>query len=177
MTISRKQQIFDFVEYYGQKPFTINYVSELLGINYGTVQPRILELVKTGKLKKVNKRRFQYFMKPSFFGNGEFEKAKIDALIGVIETNECTGYKKIAKLSKISHPVALDYLQAMASAKIIGFHKFYIVLDKEKISDIGKVYEQNILQRLQSNYHHPFKNLWKNPTHGSPSPKGSNPIL
>ncbi len=63
MKVNRKQKIRDFVEYYGHKPFTINYVSELLGINYGTVQPRILELVKAGTLKKVHKQRYQYYMK------------------------------------------------------------------------------------------------------------------
>ncbi len=152
-----REIIENFINQYN-RPFTVNVVAEMTALEIGTVKPIIKQLIKDKTLKyidaqdgiMVRNNRFNPVVCYQQKGDWRFNQAAASALLDVIDQGKYTSIRSVARACGRSRQWSYVYMEALASVGCIGMDgKQYVVISRDRLSEIGKYIEQGILGRMR----------------------------
>ena len=152
------REIIENFIYQYTRPFTIEVVAEMTGLEIGKVKPFIKKLIKDKTLKyidasegiMVRNNRFNPVVCYQQKGSWRFDPAAASALLDLIDNGQFTSIRSVALACGRSRQWAFVYMEALASMGLLGMRDYvYVVLSRENICDIGKVIKPGILGDLR----------------------------
>jgi DNA-binding Lrp family transcriptional regulator len=154
--MTAKDLVLNFVNQYN-KPFDAALIANMTGLEIEEVEPIITELVKDKTIKLASKRepiyarsnRFSTNVDKQISPNWHFDPQAALALINLIEQGSYSSIRSIAEAFGRSRQWVFVYLEALASAGVIGVNQYgYCVLTKKNIGKVGIKIKRGILKEL-----------------------------
>jgi|LSQX01.2.fsa_nt_gb hypothetical protein len=150
--------VLNFVNQY-DKPFDAALIANMTGLEIKEVEPIITELLEDKTIKLASKRepiyarsnRFNTNVDRQMRPNWHFDPKAALALINLIERGRFTSIRSIAEVFGRSRQWVFVYLEALASAGVIGVNQYgYCVLNKKDVGNVGVKIKRGILKDLHS---------------------------
>jgi hypothetical protein len=148
----------NFVNQYN-KPFDAALIANMTGLEIKEVEPIITELLENKTIKLASKRepiyarsnRFSTNVDKQIRPNWHFDPQAALALINLIEQGSYSSIRSIAEAFGRSRQWVFVYLEALASAGVIGVNQYgYCVLTKKDIGKVGIKIKHGILKEMIS---------------------------
>ena len=137
--------VLNFVNQY-DKPFDAALIANMTGLEIKEVEPIITELLEDKTIKLASKRepiyarsnRFNTNVDRQMRPNWHFDPKAALALINLIERGRFTSIRSIAEVFGRSRQWVFVYLEALASAGVIGVIQYgYCVLNNKDVGIVG----------------------------------------
>jgi DNA-binding Lrp family transcriptional regulator len=154
--MTSRELVLNFVNQY-RKPFDANLIAEMTGLGVNDVKPIISDLVADGTIKRISQREPIYARSNRFITktanqmrpNWYFDPQAALALLNLIEQGSFTSIRSIAEAFGRSRQWVFVYLEALASAGLIGVNQNgYCVLTKKDVGKVGIRIKRGILKEL-----------------------------
>lgn len=156
--MTARELVLNFVNQYN-KPFDAELIANMTGLEIEEVDPIISELLKDKTIKLASKReqiyarsnRFNTNVDKQMRPNWHFDPQAALALLNLIEKRSFTSIRSIAESFGRSRQWVFVYLEALASAGVIGVNQYgYCVLTKKDVGKVGIRIKRGILKELIS---------------------------
>jgi len=152
------REIIENFIYQYTRPFTIEVVAEMTGLEIGKIKTIIKKLIKDKALKYIDasegiivrNNRFNPVVCYQQKGSWRFDPAAASALLDLIDKGQYSSIRSVAIACGRSRQWAFVYMEALASMGLLGMRDYvYVVLSRENICEIGKVIKPGILGELR----------------------------
>lgn len=154
--MTARELVLNFVNQYN-KPFDVPLIANMTGLEIEEIEPIITELLKDKSIKLASNRepiyarsnRFNTNVDKQMRPNWHFDPKAALALLNLIEKRSFTSIRSIAEAFGRSRQWVFVYLEALASAGVIGVNQYgYCVLTKKDVGNIGIKIKRGILKEL-----------------------------
>ncbi len=154
--MNARELVFNFVNQY-RKPFDAALIANMTGLDIEEVEPIMVEMIKNKTIKLISKRepiyarsnRFNTTVDKQMRPNWHFDPKAALALLNLIEQGSFTSIRSIAEAFGRSRQWVFVYLEALASAGLIGVNQNgYCVLTKKDVGKVGIRIKRGILKEL-----------------------------
>ncbi|HOH59465.1 MAG TPA: hypothetical protein PLI73_01015 [Candidatus Cloacimonadota bacterium] len=156
--MTARELVLNFVNQYN-KPFDSTLIANMTGLEIKEVEPIISELLQNNTIKLASKRepiyarsnRFSTNVDKQIRPNWHLDPQAALALINLIEQGSYSSIRSIAEAFGRSRQLVFVYLEALASAGVIGVNQYgYCVLTKKDIGKVAIKIKRGILKDLLS---------------------------
>jgi len=154
--MTAREPVLNFVNQYN-KPFDAELIANMTGLEIEEIEPIITELLKDKSIKLASNRepiyarsnRFNTNVDKQMRPNWHFDPKAALALLNLIEKRSFTSIRSIAEAFGRSRQWVFVYLEALASAGVIGVNQYgYCVLTKKDVGKVGIRIKRGILKEL-----------------------------
>lgn len=154
--MNARELVINFVNQY-RKPFDAALIANMTGLDIEEVEPIMVEMIKNKTIKLISKRepiyarsnRFNTTVDKQMRPNWHFDPKAALALLNLIEQGSFTSIRSIAEAFGRSRQWVFVYLEALASAGLIGVNQNgYCVLTKKDVGKVGIRIKRGILKEL-----------------------------
>jgi len=154
--MTARELVLNFVNQYN-KPFDAELITNMTGLEIEEIEPIITELLKDKSIKLASNRepiyarsnRFNTNVDKQMRPNWHFDPKAALALLNLIEKRSFTSIRSIAEAFGRSRQWVFVYLEALASAGVIGVNQYgYCVLTKKDVGKVGIRIKRGILKEL-----------------------------
>jgi len=154
--MTARELVLNFVNQYN-KPFDVPLIANMTGLEIEEIEPIITELLKDKSIKLASNRepiyarsnRFNTNVDKQMRPNWHFDPKAALALLNLIEKRSFTSIRSIAEAFGRSRQWVFVYLEALASAGVIGVNQYgYCVLTKKDVGKVGIRIKRGILKEL-----------------------------
>jgi len=154
--MTARELILNFVNQY-RKPFDADLIAKMTGMDIDEVEPIMVEMIKDKTIKLISNRepiyarsnRFSTNVDKQMRPNWHFDPQAALALLNLIEQGRYTSIRSIAEAFGRSRQWVFVYLEALASAGVIGVNQYgYCVLTKKDVGKVGIKIKRGILKEL-----------------------------
>jgi len=154
--MTARELVLNFVNQYN-KPFDAELIANMTGLEIEEIEPIITELLKDKSIKLASNREPIYTHNNHFNTNVDkqmrpnwhFDPKAALALLNLIEKRSFTSIRSIAEAFGRSRQWVFVYLEALASAGVIGVNQYgYCVLTKKDVGKVGIRIKRGILKEL-----------------------------
>jgi DNA-binding Lrp family transcriptional regulator len=154
--MTARELVLNFVNQYN-KPFDAELIANMTGLEIEEIEPIITELLKDKSIKLASNRepiyarsnRFNTNVDKQMRPNWHFDPKAALALLNLIEKRSFTSIRSIAEAFGRSRQWVFVYLEALASAGVIGVNQYgYCVLTKKDVGKVGIRIKRGILKEL-----------------------------
>jgi len=154
--MTARELVLNFVNQYN-KPFDAELIANMTGLEIEEIEPIITELLKDKSIKLASNRepiyarsnRFNTNVDKQMRPNWHFDPKAALALLNLIEKRSFTSIRSIAEAFGRSRQWVFVYLEALASAGVIGVNQYgYCVLTKKDVGKVGIKIKHGILKEL-----------------------------
>ena len=154
--MTARELVLNFVNQY-RKPFDVPLIVNMTGLEIEEIEPIITELLKDKSIKLASNRepiyarsnRFNTNVDKQMRPNWHFDPKAALALLNLIEKRSFTSIRSIAEAFGRSRQWVFVYLEALASAGVIGVNQYgYCVLTKKDVGKVGIRIKRGILKEL-----------------------------
>jgi len=154
--MTTRELVLNFVNQYN-KPFDVPLIANMTGLEIEEIEPIITELLKDKSIKLASNRepiyarsnRFNTNVDKQMRPNWHFDPKAALALLNLIEKRSFTSIRSIAEAFGRSRQWVFVYLEALASAGVIGVNQYgYCVLTKKDVGKVGIRIKRGILKEL-----------------------------
>ena len=154
--MTARELILNFVNQYN-KPFDATLIANMTGLEIEDIEPIITELLEDKTIKFASNRepiyarsnRFNTTVDKQMRPNWHFDPKAALALLNLIEQGSFTSIRSIAEVFGRSRQWVFVYLEALASAGVIGVNQYgYCVLTKKDVGKVGIRIKRGILKEL-----------------------------
>ncbi|MBW6513608.1 MAG: hypothetical protein K0B87_02500 [Candidatus Syntrophosphaera sp.] len=156
--MTAKDLVLNFVNQYN-KPFDAELIANMTGLDIEEVEPVMVEMIRDKTIKLISNRepiyarsnRFSTALDKQLRAHWNFDPQAALALLNLIEQGQYTSIRGIAEDFGRSRQWVFGYLEALASAGVIGVNQHgYCVLTKKDVGKIGIRIKRGILKELIS---------------------------
>jgi len=156
--MTARELVLNFVNQYN-KPFDAELIANMTGLEIEEIEPIITELLKDKSIKLASNRepiyarsnRFNTNLDKQLRAHWNFDPKAALALLNQIEQGQYTSIRSIAEDFGRSRQWVFVYLEALASAGVIGVNQYgYCVLTKKDVGKVGIRIKRGILKELIS---------------------------
>lgn len=154
--MTARELVLNFVNQYN-KPFDAELIANMTGLDIEEVEPVMVEMIKDKTIKLISDRepiyarsnRFSTNLDKQLRAHWNFDPKAALALLNLIEKRSFTSIRSIAEAFGRSRQWVFVYLEALASAGVIGVNQYgYCVLTKKDVGNIGIKIKRGILKEL-----------------------------
>lgn len=154
--MNARELVLNFVNQY-RKPFDTALIANMTGLDIEEVEPIMVEMIKNKTIKLISNRepiyascnRFNTTVDKQMRPNWHFDPKAALALLNLIEQGSFTSIRSIAEAFGRSRQWVFVYLEALASAGLIGVNQNgYCVLTKKDVGKVGIRIKRGILKEL-----------------------------
>lgn len=154
--MNARELVLNLVNQY-RKPFDAALIANMTGLDIEEVEPIMVEMIKDKTIKLISNRepiyarsnRFNTTVDKQMRPNWHFDPKAALALLNLIEQGSFTSIRSIAEAFGRSRQWVFVYLEALASAGVIGVNQDgYCVLTKKDVGNIGIKIKRGILKEL-----------------------------
>jgi len=154
--MTARELVLNFVNQYN-KPFDAELIANMTGLDIDDVEPVMVEMIKDKTIKLISDRepiyarsnRFNTTLDKQLRAHWNFDPKAALALLNLIESRSFTSIRSIAKAFGRSRQWVFVYLEALASAGVIGVNQYgYCVLTKKDVGKVGIRIKRGILKEL-----------------------------
>jgi DNA-binding Lrp family transcriptional regulator len=154
--MTARELVLNFVNQYN-KPFDAELIANMTGLEIEEIEPIITELLKDKSIKLASNRepiyarsnRFNTNLDKQLRAHWNFDPKAALALLNLIEKRSFTSIRSIAEAFGRSRQWVFVYLEALASAGVIGVNQYgYCVLTKKDVGKVGIRIKRGILKEL-----------------------------
>ena len=154
--MNARELVINFVNQY-RKPFDAALIANMTGLDIEEVEPIMVEMIKDKTIKLISNRepiyarcnRFNTTVDKQMRPNWHFDPKAALALLNLIEQGSFTSIRSIAEAFGRSRQWVFVYLEALASAGLIGVNQNgYCVLTKKDVGKVGIRIKRGILKAL-----------------------------
>ena len=154
--MTAKDLVLNFVNQYN-KPFDAELIANMTGLDIEEVEPVMVEMIRDKTIKLISDRepiyarsnRFNTTLDKQLRAHWNFDPKAALALLNLIERCSFTSIRSIAEDFGRSRQWVFVYLEALASAGVIGVNQYgYCVLTKKDVSNISIKIKRGILKEL-----------------------------
>lgn len=151
-----RELILNFVNQY-RKPFDAELIANLTGLDVEEVEPVMVEMIRDKTIKLISNRepiyarsnRFTSTVDQQLRPSWHFDPKAALALLNLIESRSFTSIRSIAEAFGRSRQWVFVYLEALASAGLIGVNQYgYCVLTKKDVGKVGIKIKRGILKEM-----------------------------
>lgn len=156
--MTARELVLNFVNQYN-KPFDAELIANMTGLDIDDVEPVMVEMIKDKTIKLISDRepiyarsnRFNTNVDKQMRPNWHFDPKAALALLNLIEKRSFTSIRSIAEAFGRSRQWVFVYLEALASAGVIGVNQYgYCVLTKKDVGKVGIKIKHGILKEMIS---------------------------
>ena len=156
--MTTRELVLNFVNQYN-KPFDAELIANMTGLDIDDVEPVMVEMIKDKTIKLISDRepiyarsnRFNTNLDKQLRAHWNFDPKAALALLNLIESRSFTSIRSIAKAFGRSRQWVFVYLEALASAGVIGVNQYgYCVLTKKDVGKVGIKIKRGILKEMIS---------------------------
>ena len=156
--MTTKELVLNFVNQYN-KPFDAALIANMTGLDIEEVEPVMVEMIKDKTIKLISDRepiyarsnRFSTNLDKQLRAHWNFDPKAALALLNLIEKRSFTSIRSIAEAFGRSRQWVFVYLEALASAGVIGVNQYgYCVLTKKDVGKVGIKIKRGILKEMIS---------------------------
>jgi len=156
--MTARELVLNFVNQYN-KPFDAELIANMTGLDIDDVEPVMVEMIKDKTIKLISDRepiyarsnRFNTTLDKQLRAHWNFDPKAALALLNLIEKRSFTSIRSIAEAFGRSRQWVFVYLEALASAGVIGVNQYgYCVLTKKDVGKVGIRIKRGILKELIS---------------------------
>lgn len=156
--MTARELVLNFVNQYN-KPFDVELIANMTGLDIDDVEPVMVEMIRNKTIKLISDRepiyarsnRFSTNVDKQIRPNWHFDPKAALALLNLIESRSFTSIRSIAEAFGRSRQWVFVYLEALASAGVIGVNQYgYCVLTKKDVGNIGIKIKRGILKEMIS---------------------------
>jgi hypothetical protein len=156
--MTARELVLNFVNQYN-KPFDAELIANMTGLDIDDVEPVMVEMIKDKTIKLISDRepiyarsnRFSTNLDKQLRAHWNFDPKAALALLNLIESRSFTSIRSIAKAFGRSRQWVFVYLEALASAGVIGVNQYgYCVLTKKDVGKVGIKIKRGILKEMIS---------------------------
>ncbi len=142
-----------------RKPFDAALIANMTGLDIEEVEPIMVEMIEDKTIKLISNRepiyarcnRFNTTVDKQMRPNWHFDPKAALALLNLIEQGSFTSIRSIAEAFGRSRQWIFVYLEALASAGVIGVNQYgYCVLTKKDVGKVGIKIKRGILKEMIS---------------------------
>jgi len=154
--MTARELVLNFVNQYN-KPFDADLIANLTGLDIEEVEPVMVEMIRDKTIKLISNRepiyarsnRFTSIVDKQLRPSWYFDPKAALALLNLIESRSFTSIRSIAEAFGRSRQWVFVYLEALASAGVIGVNQYgYCVLTKKDVGKVGIKIKRGILKEL-----------------------------
>ena len=154
--MTARELVLNFVNQYN-KPFDSPLVANMTGLEIGELEPIISELLEDETIRLASHResiyvrsnRFNTTLDKQLRAHWSFDPKAALALLDLIEKRSFTSIRSIAEAFGRSRQWVFVYLEALASAGMIGVNQYgYCVLAKKDVGRMSIRIKRGILKEL-----------------------------
>ncbi|HOH98195.1 MAG TPA: hypothetical protein PL188_07805 [Candidatus Cloacimonadota bacterium] len=154
--MTTRELVLNFVNQYN-KPFDAELIANMTGLDIDDVEPVMVEMIKDKTIKLISDRepiyarsnRFNTNLDKQLRAHWNFDPKAALALLNLIEKRSFTSIRSIAEAFGRSRQWVFVYLEALASAGVIGVNQYgYCVLTKKDVGKVGIKIKRGILKEL-----------------------------
>lgn len=156
--MTARELVLNFVNQYN-KPFDAELIANMTGLDIDDVEPVMVEMIKDKTIKLISDRepiygrsnRFNTNLDKQLRAHWNFDPKAALALLNLIEERSFTSIRSIAEAFGRSRQWVFVYLEALASAGMIGVNQHgYCVLARKDVGRMGISIKRGILKELIS---------------------------
>ena len=156
--MTAKDLVLNFVNQYN-KPFDAELIANITGLDIEDVEPVMVEMIRDKTIKLISNRepiyarsnRFSTNLDKQLRAHWNFDPKAALALLNLIEKRSFTSIRSIAEAFGRSRQWVFVYLEALASAGVIGVNQYgYCVLTKKDVGKVGIKIKRGILKEMIS---------------------------
>ena len=156
--MTARELVLNFVNQYN-KPFDGELIANMTGLDIEVVEPVMVEMIKDKTIKLISDRepiyarsnRFNTNLDKQLRAHWNFDPKAALALLNLIEKRSFTSIRSIAEAFGRSRQWVFVYLEALASAGVIGVNQYgYCVLTKKDVGKVGIKIKRGILKEMIS---------------------------
>ena len=156
--MTARELVLNFVNQYN-KPFDAELIANMTGLDIEEVEPVMVEMIRDKTIKLISDRepiyarsnRFNTNLDKQLRAHWNFDPKAALALLNQIEQGQYTSIRSIAEDFGRSRQWVFVYLEALASAGVIGVNQYgYCVLTKKDVGKVGIRIKRGILKELIS---------------------------
>jgi len=156
--MTARELVLNFVNQYN-KPFDGELIANMTGLDIEVVEPVMVEMIKDKTIKLISDRepiyarsnRFNTTLDKQLRAHWNFDPKAALALLNLIEKRSFTSIRSIAEAFGRSRQWVFVYLEALASAGVIGVNQYgYCVLTKKDVGKVGIKIKRGILKEMIS---------------------------
>ncbi len=156
--MTASELVLNFVNQYN-KPFDAELIANMTGLDIEEVEPVMVEMIRDKTIKLISDRepiyarsnRFSTNLDKQLRAHWNFDPKAALALLNLIESRSFTSIRSIAKAFGRSRQWVFVYLEALASAGVIGVNQYgYCVLTKKDVGKVGIKIKRGILKEMIS---------------------------
>ncbi len=156
--MTTRELVLNFVNQYN-KPFDGELIANMTGLDIEVVEPVMVEMIKDKTIKLISDRepiyarsnRFNTTLDKQLRAHWNFDPKAALALLNLIEKRSFTSIRSIAEAFGRSRQWVFVYLEALASAGVIGVNQYgYCVLTKKDVGKVGIKIKRGILKEMIS---------------------------
>lgn len=154
--MTTRELVLNFVNQYN-KPFDVPLIANMTGLEIEEVEPVMVEMIRNKTIKLISDRepiyarsnRFSTNLDKQLRAHWNFDPKAALALLNLIEKRSFTSIRSIAEAFGRSRQWVFVYLEALASAGVIGVNQYgYCVLTKKDVGKVGIKIKRGILKEL-----------------------------
>lgn len=154
--MTARDLVLNFVNQY-RKPFDADLIANMTGLGIDEVEPVMVEMIQNQTIKLISNRepiyarsnRFNTTSDKQMRPHWHFDPQAALALINQIEQGSYSSIRSIAEAFGRSRQWVFVYLEALASAGVIGVNQYgYCVLTKKDVGKVGIKIKRGILKEL-----------------------------
>ena len=156
--MTTRELVLNFVNQYN-KPFDAELIANMTGLDIEEVEPVMVEMIRDKTIKLISDRepiyarsnRFNTTLDKQLRAHWNFDPKAALALLNLIEKRSFTSIRSIAEAFGRSRQWVFVYLEALASAGVIGVNQYgYCVLTKKDVGKVGIKIKRGILKEMIS---------------------------
>lgn len=156
--MTKQELILNFVNQYN-RPFGVDTVISLTGVDIDTVEDCLPELVACGKLKLIEDdpaiyiRNHRYDSRVGYqhYRGWTFDLKATHQLLDVLEQGKFKSIREIALVVGKSRQWVYIYLEALASIEVVDLRQHvYVVISRKNVPKIGRKVTKGILSQLRA---------------------------
>jgi len=156
--MTARELVLNFVNQYN-KPFDAELIANMTGLDIEEVEPVMVEMIRDKTIKLISDRepiyarsnRFSTNLDKQLRAHWNFDPKAALALLNLIEKRSFTSIRSIAEAFGRSRQWVFVYLEALASAGVIGVNQYgYCVLTKKDVGKVGIKIKRGILKEMIS---------------------------
>jgi len=156
--MTKQELILNFVNQYN-RPFGVDTVISLTGVDIDTVEDYLPELIDSGKLMQIEDdpaiyiRHNRYNSKVGYqhYRGWTFDLKATHQLLDVLEQGKYKSIREIAQAIGKSRQWVYIYLEALASIEVVDLRSHvYVVISRKNVPKIGRKVTKGILKQLRA---------------------------
>lgn len=156
--MTTRELVLNFVNQYN-KPFDAELIANMTGLDIDDVEPVMVEMIRDKTIKLISDRepiyarsnRFSTNLDKQLRAHWNFDPKAALTLLNLIEKRSFTSIRSIAEAFGRSRQWVFVYLEALASAGVIGVNQYgYSVLTKKDVGKVGIKIKRGILKEMIS---------------------------